>query len=335
MSELETRCYLPWQTPQRERVQQQITANRLPHALLFSGMADIGKKNFALALGAQLLCTGADAGNACNQCSSCLLVRAGTHPDLRLVRPEESRLILIEQIRKLNQWVVQTSQQGGYKVSVLYPAEQMNIQSANAFLKCLEEPGADTIFILVSDQPGRLLPTIRSRCQRIEFPVPSRDEAIPWLRSRIDATLDVSSLLAMAAGAPLKVVHQFDRDYLDRRARIASAIDSLILGKITAVAAATSLFSKEMPVEVYDMLYGIFSDALKLTLSPSYKTLINNDIESLINVISNRFDRKALLLLIECVSRCRGSIIGSSNPNPQLLLESLLIKLSELVRTGK
>lgn len=322
--------YLPWQRPQKERLQQQIAIGRLPHALLFSGIKDIGKKNFAFAFGAQLLCTHPDRDNACDQCSSCHLVNAGTHPDLRLVHPEDSKLIVIEQIRRLNEWVVQTAQQGGHKVSILYPAEQMNIQSANALLKCLEEPSAGTFFILVTDQPGRLLPTIRSRCQQIEFQVPSDKEAIPWLQSRTDSGADISSLLAMAAGAPLKVVNQFDADYLNRRSRIVGEIEGLVTGKVTAVSAAASLLSKEYPLEIYDSLYGFFSDALKMTLSSSYNTLINNDVEVFINVICSKFDRTAMLLFIECVNMSRRAISGSSNPNTQLLLESLLIKLAEL-----
>ena len=322
--------YLPWQQPQKERLQLQIAADRLPHALLFSGIKDIGKKNFAFALGAQLLCSHPDSGNACNQCSSCHLVNAGTHPDLRLVHPEDSRLIVIEQIRHLTEWVVQTAQQGGRKVSILYPAEQMNIQSANALLKCLEEPGADTFLILVTDQPGRLLPTVRSRCQRIEFQVPSEEEAIPWLQSRTDSGADISSLLAMAAGAPLKVVNQFDEDYLSRRARIVGEIDGLIMGKVTAVSAAASLLSKDYPVEIYDALYGFFADALRTSLCSTNNTLINKDLETFINLICRNFDRTAMLLFIECVNMSRHAISGSSNPNSQLLLESLLIKLAEL-----
>ncbi len=110
--ELPQARYLPWQQSQKEKLLQQINVNRLPHALLFSGIKDIGKKDFAFALGAQLLCNRPGGGNACNQCSSCHLVNASTHPDLRIVRPEESKLIVIEQIRGLTEWVEQTAQQG-------------------------------------------------------------------------------------------------------------------------------------------------------------------------------------------------------------------------------
>ncbi|MBQ74445.1 MAG: DNA polymerase III subunit delta' [Gammaproteobacteria bacterium] len=336
MSELEfpQARFLPWQQSQKERLQQQIAAFRLPHALLFSGVADIGKKNFAFALGAQLLCNNPEKGQACENCSACLLVRAGTHPDLRVVRPEESKLIIIEQIRSLSEWAAQTSQQGGRKVAILYPAEQMNVNSANALLKSLEEPAPGTFFILVTDQPGRLLPTIRSRSQRIEFPVPREEEAIPWLQSNYDASVDVSQLLAVAAGAPLKVVNQFDDDYLLRRANIVKETEGLIQGRVMAVAAASSLFKKDYPLEVYDILYQFFSDALRLNIAGSEETLKNNDMLSFINVIYRMYDATTMLLVLDAINASRVAIKGSSNPNQQLLLESLMIKLAEMVHTN-
>jgi DNA polymerase-3 subunit delta' len=336
MSELEfpQARFLPWQQSQKERLQQQIAAFRLPHSLLFSGVADIGKKNFAFALGAQLLCNNPEKGQACENCSACLLVRAGTHPDLRVVRPEESKLIIIEQIRSLSEWAAQTSQQGGRKVAILYPAEQMNVNSANALLKSLEEPAPGTFFILVTDQPGRLLPTIRSRSQRIEFPVPREEEAIPWLQSNYDASVDVSQLLAVAAGAPLKVVNQFDDDYLLRRANIVKETEGLIQGRVMAVAAASSLFKKDYPLEVYDILYQFFSDALRLNIAGSEETLKNNDMLSFINVIYRMYDATTMLLVLDAINASRVAIKGSSNPNQQLLLESLMIKLAEMVHTN-
>jgi DNA polymerase III subunit delta' len=327
--------YLPWQHLQRERLQAQIKAGRLPHALLFSGIADIGKKDFAFAMAAQLLCSHPLEEGACLQCSPCHLVAAKTHPDLRIIRPEDSKLIVIDQIRKLNEWAAQTAQQGGCKIAVLLPAEQMNVQSANALLKCLEEPGPNTFFILVTDQPGRLLPTIRSRCQRVEFHIPQEEEAIPWLQANVSTEVDIPLLLSVAAGAPMKIVNQFDSDYLKRRAQMMTSTASLIQGKITAIAAAAKLMCKDHPAEVYDMLYGLFSDALKLDLSGSDKTIINKDMESLVNVVRSELSRAEILRMVECVNGSRRAITGSSNPNPLLMLESLLVRLAALAEVDR
>jgi len=331
MSELERPAaqYFSWQQPQRSRLQRQIDEDRLPHAILLTGVSDIGKKGFAFALGSQLLCKHPDAGLACDSCAACHLLRAGSHPDLRIVRPEESKLIVVGQIRDLIDWASKTAQQGGAKVAILYPAEKMNVQSANALLKCLEEPGARSFFILVTDQPGRLLPTIRSRCQKIEFPVPQKEEAIRWLQANAEPGADISLLLALALGAPLKVVNQYDVEFLARRSEIASSIEQIIRGERSALVATTKMLNRTDPVEVYDVLYSIFSDALRIRVVGSDKSIINNDICNIVNVISNNFEVSVLFAIIDMMSDCRRTITGSSNLNPQLLLESLLIKLLE------
>lgn len=331
MSELELpeAQFFPWQLPQRIRLLKQIDENRLPHALLLTGVPDIGKKAFAFALASQLLCKHPDAGQACNSCAACRLLRAGSHPDLRIVRPEESKLIVVGQIRDLIDWARQTSQQGGAKVAILYPAEKMNVQSANALLKCLEEPGARSFFLLVTDQPGRLLPTIRSRCQKIEFPVPQKEDAARWLQANTEPGVDISLLLALALGAPLKVVDKYDVEFLARRAEIASNIEMITHGERSPVVAATKLLNRNDPREVYDILYSIFSDALRMQVVGSDKSIINNDIYNIVNVISNIYEGSVIFAMIDMISDCRNTVTGSSNLNPQLLLESLLITLVE------
>lgn len=326
--------YFPWQQPQRDRLRKQINANRLPHALLLTGIADIGKKGFAFALGAQLLCRQPIEGRACDQCSACHLVQAQSHPDLRIIRPEESKLIVVGQIRNLIDWAAQTSQQGGCKVAILYPAEAMNVQSANALLKCLEEPGARSYFLLVTDQPGQLLPTIRSRCQKIAFPVPRQEDAISWLQAKTEPGADISLLLRLALGAPIKVVDHYDEAFLGRRLKIASSIEQILCGEMTAIAACAKLLDKDYPSEIYDLLFSLFSDALRLQLIRDVNMLINNDLESIVNVICSKLEPPALLSIIDTVSACRRTVKGSSNLNPQLLLESFLIKLSVAALSG-
>ncbi|HKI74426.1 MAG TPA: DNA polymerase III subunit, partial [Pseudomonadales bacterium] len=153
--------FYPWHDKQKHQLMQLRTAEKLPHALLLSGPAWLGKQDFALATAAMLLCETPRDGMPCGDCPGCHLMAAGTHSDFRLIEPEDSRLIKIEQVRDLIEWVNQTPQRGGYKVVVVHPAESMNVNSANAMLKCLEEPTDRTLIMLVSDLPGRLLPTIR------------------------------------------------------------------------------------------------------------------------------------------------------------------------------
>jgi DNA polymerase III subunit delta' len=146
--------YYPWQAAERKRLVQQREADKMPHALLLSGARHLGKRDFALCMAGYLLCGTPVAGDPCGTCANCHLVAAGTHPDLRLIEPEGSKLIKIEQIRELTDWVNQTAQRGGFKVALIHPAEQMNLNAANALLKSLEEPSAGTVIILVSETPA-------------------------------------------------------------------------------------------------------------------------------------------------------------------------------------
>jgi len=325
--ELPTGQFFPWQLDFHDRITQQIKDQKIPHALLFSGVADIGKKEFAFALGAQMLCQKTSTGEACGGCTSCLLIRAGTHPDLFVVRPVESRQIKIEQIREVVGWATQTAQQGGRKVAIVFPAEQMNQASGNALLKCLEEPPAGTYFLLVTDQPGRLLPTIRSRCQKVSFPIPLADSVMGWLEENSEAGTDLPLLLNLAVGAPLRV-NRFDSEFLKRRSALKRCIDRIILEDPSAIGSADKLIHKDKPAEVYDVLYGLFADALRLKLTGSNKGIINIDLEEFIKVISDKYSSQGLLAIVEHILFCRKTMGDTTNPNPQLLLESLLIDIA-------
>ena len=153
----------PWQQP---LWQQLAGRSQHAHAYLLHGPSGIGKRALAERLMAYLLCQSPSGLDACGNCKSCHLLAAGTHPDNFVLEPEEAdKPIKVDQVRELVDFVVQTAQLGGRKVVLLEPAEAMNLNAANALLKSLEEPPANTLFFLMAHSPGRLLPTIRSRCR--------------------------------------------------------------------------------------------------------------------------------------------------------------------------
>jgi DNA polymerase III subunit delta' len=110
----------------------------------------------------------------------------------------------------------------GYRVLLIHPAEAMNLSAANALLKTLEEPLPRTVIFLVSDQLGRLLATIRSRCQRVLVPPPDATTARAWLQSQSIANAD--DALAAAGGAPLDAVTFADPDYQSARKAFVAAL---------------------------------------------------------------------------------------------------------------
>jgi len=216
--------FLPWQHSIAGQWLQ--TGDRFAHAWLIHGLAGIGKRDFALAAAASLLCEQPHAGLACNACQACRWVAGGNHPDFRRIRPDSvaaeegdldedndstakktpSRDIRVEQIRALSSWFGTATHRGGWRVAVIYPAQSMNVITANALLKVLEEPPPRTVFLLTTDAPDLLLPTIISRCRRLPLPVPALKDSTAWLREQ--GVAEPEAWLAAAGGAPLKALQQ-------------------------------------------------------------------------------------------------------------------------------
>jgi DNA polymerase-3 subunit delta' len=214
--------FLPWQIDHAKRLLSQ--PEQLPHALLIYGLAGVGQREFALAMAASLLCEAPQAQLACGQCQACQWIRAGNHPDLRLIRPEAvavregaqdvldevsassatkkpSEDIKIDQIRALESWYHRATHRGAWRIVVLYPADALSVVSASALLKALEEPPNQTLFLLTSDAPDRLLPTIVSRCQKLPLHQPEPEACSQWLSEQ--GVAQPEQWLAAAGGAPL------------------------------------------------------------------------------------------------------------------------------------
>jgi DNA polymerase III subunit delta' len=158
-------------------LQRSLERGRLGHAYLFHG-ADLGElEGAARTLAKTLICenpvrqpSGGPAIDCCDACQNCRKTDHENHPDVLWLRPESKlRVIKIEQIRDLLQTVYLKPTQGAFKVAILVAADRLTMQAANAFLKTLEEPPQDSILILLSIEPHRLLETIQSRCLRLSF----------------------------------------------------------------------------------------------------------------------------------------------------------------------
>ena len=202
--------FAPWQQRIYAQAATALDAGRLGHALLFAGPAQLGKRDVAVRLAQRVLCQNRLAdGEPCNACKSCHLLAAGTHPDYQFIsfvpNKEGTRLrteIVIEQIRELSERLSLTPQYGGAQVAIIDPAEAINHAASNALLKTLEEPVPGRYLWLVSAHPSRLSATIRSRCQKLEFRLPSPEDALAWLRGQGHAESAAQEALDAARGHP-------------------------------------------------------------------------------------------------------------------------------------
>lgn len=173
---------LVWLQPVWQKLASQLQASSLHHALLFTGIAGLGKEKLALRIAKGLLCQQPEENaNPCAKCKSCQLFEAGSHPDFIGISPNDKDQIPIDIVRDANRRAFESSHQGGARVILLHKAHCMNPNAANAFLKTLEEPPANVYLLLTSDLPQLLLATIISRCQVITIPQPSDPEVKTWL----------------------------------------------------------------------------------------------------------------------------------------------------------
>ena len=255
----------------------------LPTATLLSGPRGVGKRSFAQALAMATLCSARTVGaEACGTCRSCLSYAATSHPDLRFLEPAppetaaadtdaapasstSSRVITVDRIRDLSSFLAMSPHYGQSKTVVIQPADKLHLSAANALLKTLEEPPARTLFILVTDRPQLVLPTIRSRCYRLDFAPPSAEIAGAWLRER--GIEDAAIALAQSGNAPLAAEQLVNEESWKRR-RVLN--DLLARREVDAGQLANQISADELP-SFWGLLYRWCYDLMELRASGSVR----------------------------------------------------------------
>lgn len=317
---------LPWQSGQWQLLQRQRERGQLPHALLLAGPPAVGKRRFARALANALLCQQPDRdGFACGTCRACVLQAAGTHPDWSWVAPEEvGKAIKIDQVRAVVDSVAQTAQQGGRKLVVIEPAEALNRNAANALLKTLEEPSGSAVLLLITDAPGRLLPTIRSRCQRLDFPLPPEAATRAWLEPLAVDPERLERALAESGQRPLFARALLDDDGIQQRRELAAALAAVLGGRASAVALAEQWQQQDWDA-LLEWLQGRVAQALRVRLAGAAPFA-----DPLLEILAGGAPA-ALFELLDRVQALHGQTRAGGNPNRQLALENLLFHACELI----
>lgn len=257
----------PWQQPLAESLNRM--RSEMPNGLLIYGPRGIGTFDLAERFAKSLLCQlPAADGTPCGHCRGCRLTAAKTHPDLVYVLSEAEALprelpftepdgatsdrknlyreILIHQTRNLPEIFSLKTNEGGLRVVLLYPADQLRAEAAAAVLKSLEEPPENTVFILVADSIDFVLPTIRSRCRLLKAEPPTHAAALAWLRTQ--KVTDPETALTAAGGMPLTVFETDEKRVLTLEQR-AKLLGFLRLGRKANAAAAVVAVSRDMTLQ--------------------------------------------------------------------------------------
>jgi len=230
--------FSPWQQRAYDQTVAALDAGRLGHGLLICGPAGLGKRAVALRMAQHILCRGEPAAAQ----RSAQLIAAGTHPDLQLISfvPNKSgdklrTEIVIEQVREISQKLALTPQYGIAQVVIVDPADAINRAACNALLKTLEEPQPGRYLWLISSDPARLPATVRSRCQRLEFKLPPREEALAWLQTQGHSPRSAEEALDAARGHPGQADDWLREDGLALRKQVATDLEALVAGRAGAV----------------------------------------------------------------------------------------------------
>jgi len=313
----------PWQ----QALWQQLAGRaQHAHAYLLHGPQGIGKRALAERLMARLLCQHPQGLDACGQCKACLLLKAGSHPDNFVLEPEEAdKPIKVDQVRELVSFIVQTAQLGGRKVVLIEPVEAMNINASNALLKSLEEPSGDTVLLLVSHQPSRLLPTIKSRCQQVTCPQPSLVQSQAWLTTALPDSDEVErdELLTLAAGSPLMAVSLQAQGVREQRALVTEGVKKLLKQQQSPSQLADA-WSNVPLLLLFDWFFDWSHLILRYQLSQDEAGLGLADMRKVVQYLAQKSRQAKVLEVQAWILEQRQKVLGKANLNRVLLLEALL-----------
>ena len=324
-----------WQRTNWQNLTLSQQNKRLGHGLLFHGAAGIGKKAFAIEFSHWLMCEHPSADRACGECKSCQLIQADSNPDLLTLYPEEEgKAIKVDQVRELIQKVSLTSHGSGYRVIIISPADALNINASNSLLKTLEEPPANTILILISDKPSKLMATIRSRTQMVRFDLPQEEQSLAWLNQQNieNATL----LLKLSAGAPLAAAAMAKDGGLEVRDKLFSDWQELAKGNSDALESA-AMWAKDgfkvlgnLPL---NWVSSWLTDMIRCLQGGSIETMSNLDYAQPLQNLAGQVDLKSMYGLLD---RLNDTLRLSDTPANQLMLiEGLLLHWAGLKRNNR
>ena len=321
----------PWQKPDWAHLQAYSEQGRIPQALLMIGKNGLGKHTLANHYAHSLLCAAPnDNGFACGVCQQCLLLKAGSHPDFITIKPEESgKAITVDSIRSLLGKLTLKPQFDRYRVVIINPAEAMNTNASNAFLKCLEEPVERTVIILVSESTRTLPATIASRCQKILLAAPNQSELSTWLQQQAPTCPPESIQVAMnlAQQAPLLALSYSNDGTLASRQACFNEWLAIAKHRSHPVTVAENWQKLSSPTVIF-WLQSWFADMVKYHYQLQPHLLYNPDLKADLQALAQKLDLKRLYQWYDLLLASRQR--QDTTVNKQCMMEEILIQWHEL-----
>jgi len=315
----------PWQMSLWQQLCQQLERNRLPHALLVSGVKGLAKNSFSQHIVASVLCLNRrEDQSSCGHCHSCQLLNAGSHPDHIEITPEEAgKQIKIEQIRNLRDKQQLTPSVSQWKTIIISPADNMNVSSSNSLLKLLEEPQHNTVLILITGHPEKLPITIKSRCQNYHLASPTTEQALDWLSNNTDNNLDSETsakLLQLAKGAPLAVVDMLNSSMVEQYRQVEQDF-KLILQNTANPITLTAMWLKYDIVMVLNQLQYMIRERM-------VKSVNNSP-----NMAAEQVNKSMYWQISDCIVQVIKLVSSQNNVNNSLLIEDFIVSVMHIANS--
>ena len=317
-----------------------ISEGRLHHCYLFEGPRGVGKATFAIKIIKRINCMSSDLAaeslEACQNCWSCQMIDIGEHPDVSFVGLDPERtapIISVRQARDIMTRIELPPFRAAKRFVVIDPADAMREEASNALLKTFEEPPEQTHFILITESAHRLLPTIRSRSQRVRFQPCSEEQLIDWLRTQ--GCEDVKLTARLAAGCPGKAKALMNgglNDWMMVRTELVDVLQESAEYRFKYSQGLTrGNRDKWLPLYMLclDVLQSLCRDAL-CVLSGRPNDLINIDLQRFMLKWGERITMERTYFLYSEVERLRRDL--DIYINSRLLLDELLSLFSDAWR---
>lgn len=325
-----TSCY-PWYEQNWEQIAQALQSDRMPHAVLLVAPRGSGKFHFASLLSQSLLCQD-NRGKpekfkqACGHCKSCELFKAQTHPDYYPISPliddkgKSKQNIAVDQIRHLSDKLNEKSHFNGWRIAILSPVSALKASGFNALLKTLEEPGENTLLILLSDNLHQVAPTIRSRCQ-IMRPYIDSESVADWLATNYNHDRNhVIDALERCHQVPFAALDYLENQGESRKSQLFDLFDQVLLNQLNPKQALEMALSDHGAESVWLNL----SDYFYLMVAGKLKSKAQTSYQRIPKVLSfNLYDK--------LIQYQRGQLAGS-NLNAHAQLQAILIPWYEAGR---
>ena len=323
-----------WQIVGHERavslLDNSLKGEKLPHAYLFVGPKHVGKMTLALNLAQALNCD--DEDKPCGQCRQCLRIAAGRHADVQVIAVNDRTEIGIDHIREMQHEASLMPFEGRNRVFIIDGAEHLSHEASNCLLKTLEEPPPNVNIILLTVNERLLLPTVLSRCQRLELRPLSTSVVEQALIHRWGVPQERAGVLARLSSGCLgwAVAAASDEGlFSERGERLATLIHLTTMGRgerFTYAAELARQFSsdRESVQEVLSLWLGWWRD-LMLTKGGSGNFITNVDREEMLHSEAKRYSLAKIKGFIQSLNQAREQL--EHNANPRLVLEVLMLTL--------